>query len=106
MRPVVALIVACACLGCAAVEGARLYHSGTLALERGDVPRAIADLEGAAERVPYDAEVHNRLGVAYAAAGRRDEALREFQNAVTLDCDHVVAARNLRRAQAELEDAR
>jgi Flp pilus assembly protein TadD len=106
MRPVIALIVASACLGCATVEGARLYHSGTAALERGDLPRAIADLEGAAERVPHDAEVHNRLGVAYAAAGRRDEALREFRSAVALDCDHVVAARNLRRAQGEAGDAR
>jgi Flp pilus assembly protein TadD len=103
---VVALLVGIACLGCATVEAARLYHSGTQALERGDLPRAIADLEGAAARVPHDAELHNRLGVAYAAAGRRDEALREFQSAVALDCDHPLAARNLRRAQREAGEVR
>ena len=102
MRSAVAVLLAgVASLGCAAVEGARLYHSGTRALERGDLSRAIADLEGAAARVPHDAELHNRLGVAYAAAGRRDDAIREFESAVALDCDHAVAARNLRRAQAE-----
>ena len=102
MRSVVAVLLAgVACLGCGTLEGARLYHSGTQALERGDVSRAVADLEGAASRVPHDAEVHNRLGVAYAAAGRRDEAIREFESAVALDCDHAVAARNLRHAQGE-----
>ena len=103
---VAALLVGAVCLGCATLEGARLYRSGTRALERGDLPRAIADLEGAAARVPHDAELHNRLGVAYAAAGRRDEAIREFRSAVALDCDHAVAARNLRRAQAEAGAAR
>ena len=107
MRGVLMLLLAVsASLGCAAVEGARLYHSGTRALEHGDVSRAIADLEGAAARVPHDAEVHNRLGVAYAAAGRRDEAIREFESAVALDCDHAVAARNLRRAQDEAGETR
>ena len=107
MRGVLMLLLAVsASLGCAAVEGARLYHSGTRALERGDVSRAIADLEGAAARVPHDAEVHNRLGVAYAAAGRRDEAIREFESAVALDCDHALAARNLRRAQDEAGETR
>jgi Flp pilus assembly protein TadD len=107
MRIVVAaLLFGIAGLGCATVEGARLYRSGTLALERGDLPRAIADLEGAAARVPHDAELHNRLGVAYAAAGRTDDALREFQSAVALDCDHRIAARNLRRAQGDAEEAR
>jgi len=100
------LLAVSASLGCATIEGARLYHSGTRALERGDVSRAIADLEGAAARVPHDAEVHNRLGVAYAAAGRRDEAIREFESAVALDCDHAVAARNLRRAQDEAGETR
>ena len=97
----VALFVGMACLGCAALDGARLYRSGTQALERGDLPRAIADLEGAAALVPHDAELHNRLGVAYAAAGRRDDAIREFESAVALDCDHALAARNLRRARDE-----
>jgi len=92
--------------GCSALEGARLYHSGTRALERGDPERAVADLEGAAERVPNESEVHNRLGVAYAATGRRDDAIREFRSAVALDCANDVAAHNLARALAEEEAAR
>jgi Flp pilus assembly protein TadD len=92
--------------GCANVEGARLYRSGTQALERGDAERAIADLEGAAERVPGVSEVHNRLGVAYAAAGRREDAIREFRSALEIDCSNAAAARNLRRAQDEEEPPR
>src|SRR5215470_7190661 len=92
--------------GCSALEGARLYHSGTRALEHGDPERAVADLEGAAERVPNESEVHNRLGVAYAATGRRDDAIREFRSAVALDCANDVAARNLARALAEEETRR
>ena len=91
--------------GCEALEGARLYHSGTRALERGQADTAVADLEGAAQRVPNASEVHNRLGVAYAAAGRRGDAIREFQSAVALDCANDVAARNLARALAEEETA-
>lgn len=107
MRRLALLVIAGSIsVGCATVEAARLYRSGTRALERGDTSRAVADLEGAAARVPYDAEVHNRLGVAYAAEGRREEAIREFRSAVELDCDHAVAARNLRRALGEEEDAR
>jgi Flp pilus assembly protein TadD len=106
MRRVVLLLLAgLASVGCATVEAARLYRSGTRALESGDTSRAVADLEGAAARIPHDAEVHNRLGVAYAAEGRREEAIREFRSAVALDCDHAVAARNLRRALGEAEEA-
>jgi Flp pilus assembly protein TadD len=96
-------LVLAAGAGCATFEAARLYHSGTRALERGHTEAAIADLEGAAERVPNASEVHNRLGVAYAAAGRRGAAIREFQSAVELDCANDVAARNLARALAEQE---
>ena len=88
-------------LGCASVEGARLYASGGRALERGDAELAVADLEGAAERAPHVSEVRNRLGVAYAAAGRREDAIREFRSAVELDCENAVAARNLERALGE-----
>ena len=98
-------ILLAAAAGCSALEGARLYQRGSEALARGEPERAVADLEGAASRVPNESEVHNRLGVAYAATGRRDEAIREFQSAVALDCSNEVAARNLERATAEQEAA-
>ena len=82
-------------LGCAAIEGARLYRDGTRALERGDAESAVRSLELAAERAPDASEVQNHLGIAYLGAGRRDDALRAFERAVALDCDNVAARRNL-----------
>jgi Flp pilus assembly protein TadD len=99
--PVAALLAGWVCFGCAAVEGARLYHSGSRALERGEAARAVADLEGAAARLPHASEVHNRLGIAYAASGRREDAMREFRSAVALDCENAAARRNLRAALGE-----
>jgi len=64
----------------------------------------VAELESAAERVPHASEVHNHLGLAYASAGRHDEALAAWRRAVELDCDNEAAQRNLaaalRRAEA------
>jgi Flp pilus assembly protein TadD len=98
LRAVACLLAGSLALGCATVEAARLTESGTRALERGDAARAVADLEGAAARAPNVSEVHNRLGIAYAMAGRREEAIREFRAAVELDCGNAIAARNLSHA--------
>jgi Flp pilus assembly protein TadD len=87
--------------GCASLRGALLFASGSEALERGDVARAIQDLEAAAALVPQASEIRNHLGLAYARAGRRDEALQAFEAALTLDCDNDAARRNLRAARAE-----
>ncbi|MEE9607419.1 MAG: tetratricopeptide repeat protein [Myxococcota bacterium] len=84
---------------CASFEGARLYRSGSTALERGDSERAVADLERAATLVPDASEVQNHLGLAYAAEGRPDRALGAFRRAVELDCDNAAAQHNLRAAE-------
>lgn len=81
-------------------RGARLYTSGTHALDRGEVVRAIADLEAAAALLPDRAEIHNHLGIAYASAGRLDEAIVVFERAVALDCDGGAARSNLAAARA------
>ena len=91
--------------GCASFEGARLYQSGTAALDRGDSERAIADLERAAELAPTASEVQNHLGLAYAAAGRDDDAQHAFRRAVDLDCDNRAAVDNLRVAQQRAGEA-
>ena len=44
----VALAVIVCVGGCATFQGARLYRRGSIALERGEVERAVADLERAA----------------------------------------------------------
>ena len=94
------LLVALASVGCASFQGWRLYSSGTDALDRGDIARAIADLERAAELAPGASEIQNHLGLAYAGDGRSDEALLAFRRAVALDCGNHAARRNLRAAQA------
>lgn len=103
-RPAVVALVAALALalssGCATYRGARLYQSGSEALDRGDVERAIADLERAAALVPQASEVQNHLGLAYAAAGRDADALDAWSRAVELDCENAAAAHNLRAARA------
>jgi Flp pilus assembly protein TadD len=97
-RPI-AIALALAVAGCASYEGARLYQSGTAALDRGESEHAIADLERAAGLVPTASEVQNHLGLAYASAGRYDDALLAYRRAVELDCDNLAAVENLRVAE-------
>jgi Flp pilus assembly protein TadD len=85
--------------GCAAWSGARLYESGSQALDRRDPKTAIADLEQAARLLPEASEVQNHLGIAYEAAGREDDALAAYRRALALDCGNDAAARNLRAAE-------
>jgi len=90
--------------GCSTWRGARLYASGTDALEAGDAFTAIAHLERAAELVPRSAEVQNHLGIAYLQAGRPEAARRAFARAVALDCRDPAAAVNLKRLEARREN--
>ncbi len=94
------LIVLLPVLGCASLEGARLYARGTRALDAGQAERAVGDLEAAAELLPEASEVQNHLGLAYASAGKGEEATAAFQRAVDLDCDNDAAQHNLRAAKA------
>jgi Flp pilus assembly protein TadD len=100
-----ALVLGLLLSGCASLEGAKLYARGTDALERGELPAAIADLERAAVLVPEASEVHNHLGLAYARAGREGEALREFERAVEIDCDNEAARHNLAAAERRAAQA-
>jgi len=84
-----------ATVACAGFRGARLYQSGSVALDRGETALAIDDLEEAVRLAPQASEVHNHLGLAYAQAGRDREALGAFERAVALDCDNAAAAHNL-----------
>jgi Flp pilus assembly protein TadD len=96
----VALAVSLSGAGCATYRGARLYESGTRALDRGETAAAVADLEQAARLVPDASEIQNHLGLAYEAAGRSDDALLAFRRAVALDCDNQAAQQNLRAAES------
>ncbi|MCZ6783218.1 MAG: tetratricopeptide repeat protein [Proteobacteria bacterium] len=81
--------------GCASFRAARLYGSGTDALDRGDPGRAIAELEQAAALAPQASEIQNHLGLAYGAEGREAEARDAFERALELDCDNHAARENL-----------
>ena len=95
------LVLALALSGCAVLDGARLFRSGTAALDRHDTGAAVRDLEAAARALPDSSAVHNHLGVAYAQAGRDADALREFERAVAIDCTNQAAQTNLARARAQ-----
>jgi Flp pilus assembly protein TadD len=93
-------------LGCSSFRAARLYQSGTSALDRGDSIQAVADLERAAELLPEASEVQNHLGLAYQAAGRERDAAFAFRRAVALDCGNAAAVENLRVAEARVRKER
>jgi cellulose synthase operon protein C len=57
---------------------------GWIALRRGEVEEALAHLEPAAASLPQDPLVQFHLGMAYARADRRDEAIRQLRHAVEL----------------------
>jgi Flp pilus assembly protein TadD len=101
-----ALCVALLALGCSSFRGARLYQSGTSALDRGDSAEAIAELERAADLLPEASEVQNHLGLAYQAAGRERDAEFAFRRAVALDCGNAAAVENLRVVQAHVGEER
>jgi Flp pilus assembly protein TadD len=87
------------------MKAARLYKSGTEALDAGEVDLAIDRLERAAELAPEASEVHNHLGLALAADGQEEAALLEFQRAVELDCANDAAQSNLALTQLRLDVA-
>jgi Flp pilus assembly protein TadD len=93
-------LLAALLVACATVDATRLFRSGTAALDRGDAPAAVRDLEAAALLLPESSAVHNHLGLAYAAAERHVDALREFERAVAIDCDNQAAQANLAGARA------
>jgi Flp pilus assembly protein TadD len=95
-----ALCAAVLALGCSSFRAARLYDSGTSALDRGDATQAVVELERAAELLPEASEVQNHLGLAYQAAGRERDAESAFRRAVTLDCANAAAVENLRVTEA------
>jgi len=107
-RVLVAACVAFQLLGCASLEGGRLYVRGTEAMERGEYVSAVDSLSRAAELVthpPQASKVKNHLGLAYLGEGERSLALDAFRRAVDLDCRNEAAQQNL-DAVAEGEGAR
>jgi Flp pilus assembly protein TadD len=67
------------------------YELGKALLLKNDVAGAVTNLESAAKLDPENADFHDALGRAYAAAGRREEAKRENETANKLKQQKVQA---------------
>ena len=95
-----ALLAGIAATGCATYEAGRLYSEGSAAISS-DPERAVVQLERAAQLAPQASEIHNHLGLAYAEAGRSQDAIAAFERALAIDCDNEAAQYNLARARGE-----
>ena len=60
---------------------------GEIALAKGDVPGAVAELEQEVRVNPLDGETYNRLGDAYLRSGQLDRAQQALDRAVLLEPD-------------------
>jgi len=63
---------------------AREYRASLQALIKGDLARSIAHCRKAIESDPGNASAHNDLGILYLQSNKTEEALREFERAVSL----------------------
>lgn len=81
-------------------DGAIVDSLGWVLLREGDLPRAIQTLEHASELQPVDATINGHLGDAYAAAGRRLEAVYQWRRALALHPEPAAA----RELKAKLDD--
>jgi tetratricopeptide (TPR) repeat protein len=77
---------------------------GFLALQRGDVPVAIANLKKAIEIDPAYARAHLHLGEALLRAGQFEKALESVKHAILLEPDSALAHTNLGRIEARRGD--
>ena len=80
---------------------------GWIAFRRGESGQALSNLEAAAKGLPDDPSVAYHLGRAYAAQGRKEEALAEYDRADALLGKGIVSypalAGDLVRAKAEVK---
>jgi tetratricopeptide (TPR) repeat protein len=73
--------------------------AATFLLDKGDINRAIIDLQAVATRAPDNAVVRYQLGRAYAAQGKWEEARQMFQKAIELKPDYMLARLKLAELQ-------
>lgn len=78
----------------------QINRIGYVLLQRGSVADAIRIFERNAERFPKSANVYDSLAEAYAAAGDRENAIRNYQRSLDLDPANGNAVDWLRRLRA------
>src|ERR1700694_188617 len=77
-------------------ENALAQHFlGVIHYQRGELAIALPLLDRAVPAQPGEAEFHNNLGLALAAAGRETDAVAAYRAALSLKPDHAVAWNNL-----------
>ena len=82
------------------------HFLGVIHYQRGELATALPLLERAVAARPGEAEFHNNLGLALAAADRGTEALAAYRAALSLKPDHAVAWNNLGLALQARNDVR
>src|ERR1700759_958145 len=104
MRPRSRLVVLCILLACAAFSSAaddpnqkldRQVQSAVAQYDAGKYAEATAQLETLLPYAPRSFEIHELLGLAYAAQSQDAKALNHFQIAVQLKPDSAEAHTNL-----------
>jgi tetratricopeptide (TPR) repeat protein len=65
--------------------------AATLLLDKGDVNRALTELQAVASKAPSNPVAHYNLGRAHEARGEFEQARQEFQKAVELRPDYLLA---------------
>ena len=73
--------------------------SATLLLDKGDINRALTELQAVVARAPNNAVAHYNLGRAHEARGEPEQARQEYQKAVDIRPDYLMA----RLAVAQLQ---
>jgi len=89
-----------ALLGIGTQDPELLGRLGVILLRAGRFQEAADKLSQAADIAPGDAAVHNNLGVAYEALGRKGDAEREYAQAVRADPGSREAQANLQRVRS------
>jgi tetratricopeptide (TPR) repeat protein len=73
--------------------------AATLLLDKGDINRALTELQAVVARAPNNAVAHYNLGRAHEARGEPEQARQEYQKAVDIRPDYLMA----RLAVAQLQ---
>ena len=73
--------------------------AATLLLDKGDINRAMTELQAVVARAPNNAVAHYNLGRAHEARGESEQARQEYQKAVDIRPDYLLA----RLAVAQLQ---
>lgn len=89
-----------------AQSAATVYDEAVSDLRGGNPAAAISRLEGALRDSPDDLKARTLLGMALSAAGRREEARREFQKVLAVNPRFAPALRNLALTEAAAGDAK